>query len=75
MEKKKYNSMVEASKRHLDIPIYINSTPNGIYFFNLFKVDLNWENCFVRKTTHFTNNNRINKEVAYLDLSQGLKLL
>jgi hypothetical protein len=35
LEKGKYDAMVLECEKHLDTPIYINSTPKGIYSFNL----------------------------------------
>jgi len=66
LEKKKYDAMVLKCNDNLDIPIYINSTPKGIYSFNLFEINPNWEVKYLKKTTTFTNNNQIAKEIAML---------
>ena len=42
LEKSKYDALIKESIKHFDVPIYINSTPEGIYLFNLNKVDLKW---------------------------------
>ena len=66
LEKKKYDAMVLKCNDNLDIPIYINYTPEGIYRFNLFEIKPNWEVKYLKKTTTFTNNNQIAKEIAML---------
>ena len=48
--------------------MYINSTPKGIFRFNLYLVNPKWEIQYHNKTTHFSNNNKIAKEVAMLDI-------
>jgi hypothetical protein len=66
IEKKKYDAMISKADENLDIPIYINSTPQGVYKFNLYLVKPKWEIQYHNKTTHFSNNNKIKKEVAML---------
>ena len=66
LEKKKYDAMVLKCNDNLDIPIYINSTPEGIYRFNLFEIKPNWEVKYLKKTTTFANGNQIPKEIAML---------
>ena len=75
LEKKKYTAMIEECEKHLDIPIYINSTPEGVFSFNLHRIDPVFEiNNKNPATTQFYNNNRVEKEVAYLEINQALKL-
>lgn len=72
IEKKKYDSMINECDKHLDTPMYFNSTPNGIYGFNLNLVKPIWEiNNKNPATTYFRNNEKIDKEVAYLQISQA----
>jgi len=66
IERKKYDAMISKADENLDIPIYINSTPKGIYKFNLYLVNPKWEIQYHNKTTHFSDNNKIKKEVAML---------
>ena len=67
LEKKKYDAMILECEKHLDIPIYVNSTPRGIYFWNLLQIEPDWEINFRNPaTTQFANTNRISKEVTYL---------
>ena len=76
LEKKKYDAMISETTKHLDTPIYINSTPEVIYSFNLFFIKNVWEvNYLNPATTQFANRNRIPKEVTYLKTTDGKKLL
>lgn len=72
IEKKKYDSMISKCNEHLDTPMYINSTPKGIYGFNLNLIKPNWEiNNKNPATTYFKNNYKTEKEVAYLEISKS----
>ena len=71
IEKKKYDAMIDKCDDNLDIPMYINSTPNGIYRFNLYLVEPIWELQYHNKTTEFANNDKISKEVAMLDVKDA----
>lgn len=74
IEKKKYDAMIKKCDEHLDTPMYFNSTPKGIYGFNLNLVQPNWEiNDKNPATTYFSNNEKIEKEVAYLQISEAKK--
>lgn len=76
LEKKKYDAMMEEVHKHFDIPMYINSTPKGIYSFNLFFIQRKWEiNSKNPATTNFSDKRRIPKEVTYLKLTEAIKLL
>ena len=72
LEKKKYDAMIEECEKHLDTPMYFNSTPKGIYSFNLNLIIPEWEtNNKNPATTQFYNTQRIEKEVAYLELTKA----
>jgi len=76
LEKKKYDAMMNEVFKHKDIPIYINSTPEGIWLFNLTFIKKDWETNYLNPaTTQFANRNRIPKEVTYLKITDGIKLL
>lgn len=66
LERKKYDAMIEKCNDNLDIPVYICSTPEGIYRYNLFLIKPIWIKKPMKKTTYFANNNRVEKEVALL---------
>ena len=66
IERKKYDAMMDIVKSQIEIPIYINSTPNGIYRWNLLNQKYEWFEKRLRKTTYFSNGNHIPKEIAML---------
>ncbi len=75
LERVKYDAMIQECEKHLDTPIYINSTPKGIYLFNLHLIQPDWEvNSKNPATTHFANNEKIEKEVTYLNINKAKKL-
>jgi len=71
IEKKKYDAMIEKCNDNLDIPLYINYTPEGVFKFNLYLVDPKWETQYHNKTTEFSNTKKIPKEVAMLDVKDA----
>jgi hypothetical protein len=55
---------------------YINSTPAGIYSFNIQKLDEPiWLKEFMPMTTEFKNTIMIEKVVGYLDINQAKKIM
>lgn len=74
LEKKKYDAMLEVCTKNLDLPMYICSTPKGVYRYNLFQIKPNWESGYFKKTTNFSNNNYIPKMVTMLPISEAEKL-
>lgn len=76
IERKKYDSVMDKCSKNFDVPIYINSTPEGVYLFNLLLVEVVWEiNHRNPATTDFSNTKRVAKEVAYLCINNAVKLL
>jgi len=71
IERKKYDAIIAKCNDNLDIPIYINSTPKGVYRFNLYLVNPVWETQYHNKTTEFKNNKKIPKEIAMLDVNEA----
>ena len=63
--------MIVKCNDNLDIPLYINSTPQGVYKFNLYIVKPIWEIQYHNKTTQFGNTNKIPKEIAMLDIKDA----
>jgi hypothetical protein len=55
-------------------PLYINSTPQGIYAWNLFQQDIVWQSEPMPATTDFSNANTIDKVVGYLPISKAINL-
>lgn len=71
LERKKYDALIGKSYDNFDVPIYINSTPEGVYRFNLLKIEPIWEVKYLKKTTTFSDNNRIPKEIAMLNVKDA----
>jgi len=71
IEKIKYDALILKARDNFDIPIYINSTPKGIYRFNLFNINPVWETRYLKKTTTFSNNNKVPKEIALLPVIEA----
>ena len=74
LEKPKYDALIKESNKHFDVPIYINSTPEGIYLFNLNKIDLKWFEKSLPATSEFKNRRWIKKEVTEINIKQAIKL-
>ena len=74
LEKSKYDALIKESAKNLDIPIYINSTPEGIYLFNLNKVDINWFTKSLPATTEFKKRIWVKKEITELEVIKAIKL-
>lgn len=72
IEKAKYDALIERATMFGTVPVYINSTPNGVWSFRLSELpEPSWEERRMPKTTHFTNNNMIVKMVGYYNISLG----
>ena len=69
LERIKYDSLRLKANSHNDKPLYINSTPEGIYVFNLNEVDVNWFIKSLPETTQFLKRNWVKKEVTMLDVN------
>jgi hypothetical protein len=74
IEKSKYDAMIFEAGKHLDIPMYINSTPEGIYSFDLLEIKPEWIFKSLRATTQFANNKNVLKKIAFLDIDNAIKL-
>lgn len=73
LEKDKYESLM-ARANHLGFtPFYINSTPNGIYAFNLRKITVTWSTKRLPSNT-MENGPAIDKEIALLHIDKAVKL-
>jgi hypothetical protein len=74
LEKSKYEALIKESAKNLDIPIYINSTPEGIYLFNLNKIDSKWFTKSLPATTEFKKRFWVKKEITELEVIKAIKL-
>jgi hypothetical protein len=71
LERVKYDAMIQECEKHLDIPVYINSTPKGIYSFNLHLIEPIWEiNNKNPATTYFNTVFAKATSAQYADLAE-----
>jgi hypothetical protein len=67
IERSKYKQLLRNKRMR-----YINSTPEGIFSFNLNKIEEpNWWTEELPATTDFNRSQRINKEVGYLNIKDA----
>lgn len=74
LEKSKYDAIMAESFKHLDTPIYINSTPEGVYLFNLHNISPRWFEKSLPATTEFKNRVWVKKIITELEISQSIKI-
>jgi len=76
IEKDKYDSLMQRSSRYNTTPIYINSTPKGVFVFNLGAVpEPQWKDKGGLPTTsHFNNKTLIVKTVGFLPINLAKKI-
>jgi len=71
----KYRALVDNSSQLGLTPWYINSTPKGIYAFDLSKVkEPDWSEKFLPKSTDFGDTRKKMKLVGYLNVKDAIKL-
>ena len=73
LEKDKYESLVALADSLGFTPFYINSTPKGIYAFNLRKIKVTWTTKRLPSNT-VDKGPVIDKEVALLHIDKAVKL-
>lgn len=75
IEEMKYRKLItQAAERDL-IPFYINSTPLGIYSFDLLDIaEPEWVTHRMPATSEFSNRYRVDKLVGYLSIEDAVKL-
>ena len=76
IEKSKYDRLMEIANTNLMAPLYINSTPEGVWAFNLLKFDnITWtEQDNLPATTEFDNKEKVTKAVGFLPIEDGDRL-
>ena len=73
LEKDKYESLMDRAQDLGFTPFYINSTPKGIYAFNLRKITVTWITKRLPSNT-FYKGPEIDKKVALLHIDKAVKL-
>lgn len=74
LERDKYESMCYNALALGYAPWYINSTPKGVYAFNLAKLDLFWVTRLLPSATKPNKLQVVGKTVTYLHIKAGLAL-
>jgi hypothetical protein len=73
LEKDKYESLMGRAEELGFTPFYINSTPEGIYAFNLRKIKVSWTTKRLPSNT-IENGPVVDKEVALLHINEAVAL-
>lgn len=72
IEKKKYDALIERAVSFGTHPVYINSTPKGVWAFRLQELDEPvWEERGMPKTSEFKQRQFITKVVGYYNIFKG----
>lgn len=74
IEKKKFDNLIARSVQLQFSPCYINSTPQGIFAFNLLATNITWQTELMPATTDFANPATIEKVVGFLPISEAITL-
>jgi hypothetical protein len=73
LEKDKYESLMSRANELGFTPFYINSTPEGIYAFNLRKIKVSWKTKRLPSNT-LENGPVVDKAVALLHINEAVAL-
>ena len=75
IEQMKYRKLMEKAYHRELLPFYINSTPLGIYSFDLTEIDEpQWHTHQMPATTEFSRSNKVSKLVGYLPIEEAVQL-
>lgn len=75
IEKYKYFELIKSYIEKDEIPLYINSTPNGIYAFDLRNITPKWvTDLRMPKTTDFEEITPVEKTYSLLTIEQAKKI-
>jgi hypothetical protein len=75
LERDKYFALILSYVETGYKPLYINSTPKGVYVFDLSELNPEWTtDTRMPKTTDFENNNRVEKTYTMLEIKNAKKI-
>lgn len=75
IEEMKYRKLITQSAERDLIPFYINSTPEGIYSFDLLDLaEPEWLTQRMPATSEFANKRKVDKSVGFLAIEEAVKL-
>ena len=75
IEKSKYDRLSTAAAARSMIPVYICSTPMGIWGFSLPRTQITWEERQMPASTDFDNQRKVIKTVGFMDTSIGYRFI
>jgi hypothetical protein len=76
IERAKFDALISISKINSTIPVYVSSTPKGVWaFYLLDHPQIQWEIKDLPRYTDFNRRDNIPKEIGYLNINQGISLL
>ena len=75
IEEMKYRKLIDHAKERSLLPFYINSTPTGIFSFDLTGIaQPEWVTHKMPATSEFSNRTKVDKLVGYLDVKDAEQL-
>ena len=75
IEEVKYRKLITQSAERDLIPFYINSTPLGVFSFDLMDVpEPIWEVKYLPATTQFGRSGKVDKLIGYLPVEEAVQL-
>ena len=75
IEEVKYRKLITQSAERDLIPFYINSTPLGVFSFDLLDVpEPLWEVKYLPATTQFGRSGKVDKLIGYLPVEEAVQL-
>jgi hypothetical protein len=75
IEEMKYRKLITQSAERDLIPFYINSTPLGVYSFDLMDLpEPEWVSHIMPATSEFENQEKVSKSVGYLSIEEAVQL-
>jgi hypothetical protein len=75
IEQVKYRALIDQATQRNLLPFYINSTPQGIYSFDLTEIaEPAWVTHLMPASTEFENRTKVPKLVGYLLLEDAIRL-
>ena len=75
IEQAKYEKLISQAYHRDLLPFYINSTPRGIYSFDLTDMpEPEWGVYPMPATSEFANRAKVDKTVGFLDINEAVKL-
>lgn len=75
IERSKHDALLERAIKFGTRAVYINSTPLGVWAFYISRTRIKWEERDLPRNTDFGDQGKIKKEIGYLNIHEGTKLM